>query len=219
MKFPDYKHIITEKTFDTSYYKEGMPYHVYVPDNIQCNKQFKHLKGKDFYAICTESGGYYLGFVVIQPTGVRANYKDTYLHFTLEQIDNSDIKILACFDEEVARELARDVKFNPEKYTDIDDYGTLKDLQKIEKEQSEKETAYEATEKVRNAMKEKLENCKNPFKPVEKAKVTIGKWEDTHTSKNSTTEAIDIEDDDDDVDEEGWHTIYANESEFYEDDD
>jgi hypothetical protein len=193
MKFPDYKHIITEKIFDTSYYKEGMPYHIYLPDNIQYNKQFKHLKGKDFYAICTESSEYYLGFVVVQSTGIRANYTDTYLHFTLDHIDNYDIKILACFDEEAVRDVAKDVKSNPEKYTDIDDYGTLKDLQKIEKEQVEKETTYEDKEKIRKYAYEKLEQEKSEksFNTTRKADTIIGKWEN-----ESFTEKVNVKDED-----------------------
>lgn len=218
MKFPDYKHIITEKTFDTAYYAEGKPYHIYLPDNLQYNKQYKHLKGKDFYAICTESGGYYLGFVVIQPTGVRANYKDTYIHFTIEQIDNSNIKIIACYDEEEVRDVVKSVKSNPETYNDIEEYGTLKDLQKIEKEQAEKETAYEATEKVRNAVEmskqeclKKVQNYENPFKSAPKAPIDK---QETKPDTENTTEVSEDLDNDDYYDDEGWHTVY-----IYEDDD
>ena len=208
---PDFKHIKTVKEFDKSYYIVGMPYHIYLGELSRFGEKLKDkFKTTDVYTICVDVTSDWISFTYVH------NEETENIHISLTELESlNDVKIMKCYDEDTLRKAIKDAVNTPEAYDMVMDMYDIEDIELMEKQLLHKKEFEAGVKKV----KEKLENCKNPFKPVEKAKVTIGKWEDTHTSEKSTTEAIDIEDDDDDIDEEGWHTIYTNESGFYEDDD
>lgn len=203
---PDFKHIKTVKTFDTSYYVIGTPYHIYLGELSRFGEKLKDKFGaSDVYAICVGVTSNWVSFAYVHEFANKEH--DAYcISFTLEELESlNDVKIMKCYDEDTLRKAIKDAVNTPEAYDMVMDMYDIEDIELMEKQLLHKKEFEAGVRRV----KEKLENCKNPFKPVEKAKVTIGKWEDTHTSKSSTTESVDIEDDDD-VDEEGWHTIYMH---------
>ena len=114
------------------------------------------------------------------------------IHISLTELESlNDVKIMKCYDEDTLRKAIKDAVNTPEAYDMVMDMYDIEDVELMEGRKKKHE--------------ELCKYNKNPFEPMKASAI------------KPSTNSDDV--DDDDIDEEGWHTIYTNESRFYEDDD
>ena len=103
----DYKQIITTKSLNTAYYREGRAYLV---------KFHGDPKGNDIdngggaIGICTESAGGGVTFVFVKGTHIHENYNTNCVSLSCKYIDNSNIEIIPCFNDMEVLEIVEGLK-------------------------------------------------------------------------------------------------------------
>lgn len=109
----DYKRIITMKTLDTSFYREGLPYLVKFHGDEK-GKGIDNCDGR--VGICIGASGGNLTFVFVSGTFVHEEYNTKVVSISCEYLDNSKIEIIPYWDDIEVTKLIDAVKHDPDKY-------------------------------------------------------------------------------------------------------
>ena len=109
----DYKRIVTMKTLDTSFYREGLPYLVKF-NGDEKGKDIDHCDGR--VGICIEASGGNLTFVFVCGTYVHEEYTHKVVSISCSYLDQSKIEIIPYFSDEDVLKLIDLVKRNPDDY-------------------------------------------------------------------------------------------------------
>lgn len=109
----DYKHIVTMKTLDTSFYREGLPYLVKFHGDEK-GKNIDHCDGR--VGLCIEASGGNLTFVFVTGTYVHEEYICRVVSIPCSYLDQSEIEIIPYFSDEEVLKLIDLVKRNPDDY-------------------------------------------------------------------------------------------------------
>lgn len=109
----DYRHIVTMKTLDTGFYREGLPYLVKFHGDEK-GKNIDHCDGR--VGICIEASGGNLTFVFVTGTYVHEEYICRVVSISCSYLDQSKIEIIPYFSDEEVLKLIDLVKRNPDDY-------------------------------------------------------------------------------------------------------
>lgn len=109
----DYKRIVTMKTLDTSFYREGLPYLVKF-NGDEKGKDIDYCDG--IVGICIEASGGNLTFVFVSGTYVHEEYTHKVVSISCSYLDQSKIEIIPYFSDEEVLKLIDLVKRNPDDY-------------------------------------------------------------------------------------------------------
>lgn len=109
----DYKRIVTMKTFDTSIYREGLPYLVKF-NGDEKGKGVDYGNGK--VGICIEASGGNLTFVFVSGTFIHEEYNTKVVSISCKYLDSSKIEIIPYWSDTDVLKLIDSVKHDPDKY-------------------------------------------------------------------------------------------------------
>ena len=109
----DYKRIITMKTLDTGFYREGLPYLVKF-NGDEKGKGIDNCDGR--VGICIEASGGNLTFVFVSGTFVHEEYNTKVVSISCAYLDNSKIEIIPYWSDTEVLQLIDSVKHDPDKF-------------------------------------------------------------------------------------------------------
>lgn len=112
-RYKDYKRIITMKTMDTSFYREGLPYLV----KFNGDPKGEGIDNRDGrIGICIEASTDNLTFVFVSGTFTHEEYNTKVVSISCEYLDNSKIEIIPYWSDTEVLKLIDSVKHNPDKF-------------------------------------------------------------------------------------------------------
>lgn len=109
----DYKRIITMKTLDTSFYREGLPYLVKFHGDEK-GKGIDNCDGR--VGICIGASGGNLTFVFVSGTFVHEEYTHKVVSISCSYLDQSKIEIIPYWSDTAVLRLVDSVKRNPDDF-------------------------------------------------------------------------------------------------------
>lgn len=109
----DYKHIITMKTLDTSFYIEGLPYLIKFHGDEK-GKGIDNCDGR--VGICIGASGGNLTFVFVSGTFVHEEYNTKVVSISCSYLDQSKIEIIPYWSDTEVLKLIDSVKHDPDKF-------------------------------------------------------------------------------------------------------
>lgn len=112
-RYKDYKHIITMKTLDTSFYIEGLPYLIKFHGDEK-GKGIDNCDGR--VGICIEASGGNLTFVFVSGTFVHEEYNTKVVSISCSYLDQSKIEIIPYWSDTDVLKLIDSVKHDPDKF-------------------------------------------------------------------------------------------------------
>ena len=112
-RYKDYKRIITMKTLDTSFYREGLPYLVKF-NGDEKGKGIDNCDGR--VGICIEASGGNLTFVFVSGTFVHEQYTHKVVSISCSYLEQSKIEIIPYWSDTEVLKLIDSVKHNPDNF-------------------------------------------------------------------------------------------------------
>jgi hypothetical protein len=116
-------HIETIKQLDTMFYREGRPYRLFLN---------KHPRAEEFdngcYVLCTEACSGSVTFVQVSGTITHEEIHTNIISLNTREIDQYDITIMGCIDDNEVLNIIDKVKADPDKWHGMRDFEYIKGI-------------------------------------------------------------------------------------------